>query len=309
MVIAAFDAASTLGATLESVLSRLDRDDEVLVCDDGSRDGTVDVARSLDDPRIRVLTGEHSGAPSVPRNRGIEAARGDLVFFVDADDVALGDKFRASRDALTENPEAALVFTDFQKIDSNGGVRVERALADYELVRRLGPGRVHGIGSEDATRHLARENFVGTSGVAIRRDVLRELGGFDESLPNSEDRDLWFRIARHHPFVFLNEALHAYRVHPDGISARPMRETAPARLEVLGRQLASALDGDHARDLRRAIAHLHQAVAYEAFDRGDMVTCRRAVRAAWKNRPHPELARRYALSLLGSTLVRRLRKR
>jgi len=309
VVIAAHDAAATLGATLKSVVARLGPHDEVLVCDDGSRDDTVAVAEGLGDPRIRVLTGAHSGAPSVPRNRGIEAAEGDLIFFVDADDLALGDKFGASRAALADHPDAAMVFTDFQKVDAYGALLVEHALSDYEIIRRLGPGRVHRIEADAATRHLARENFVGTSGVAVRRDVLHSLGGFDVSLPNSEDRDLWFRIARRHPIVFLDEALHAYRVHADGISARPLRANVPARLEVLRRQLDHALDSTHAQDLRQAMANLHQSVAYEAFDAGDMATCRRAVRAAWKLRPQAQLARRYALSLLGAPLVRRLRDR
>ena len=308
VVIAAFDAATTIGETLRSVLPRLGPDDEVLVCDDGSRDATVDVAGSTGDHRVRVLEGSHSGTPSTPRNRGIEAARGDLVFFVDADDLALADKFRRSREALAAHADAAMVFTDFQRIDAEGTVLEESVLAGYELKRRLGRGPVHRLDPETATRLLARENFVGTSGVAVRADVLRALGGFDPGLPNSEDRDLWFRIAREHPIVFLDEVLHAYRSAPVGITGRAHADTAPARLEVFHRQLDRALDDAHARDLRASMAACLDAVAYEAFREGSMRKSRHAALRAWRLQPRAARLRRAALTCLGSGLVDRLRR-
>lgn len=308
VVIPAFQAAATLGETLASVLSRLGPEDEVLVCDDGSTDITLDVARTTGDGRVRVLEGSHTGTPSAPRNRGIAAASGDLVFFVDADDVALGDKFTKSRAALEAHPDAAMLFTDYRRIDEAGRTIRERALADYEISRGRPYGGVHRLESTAALRLLARENFVGTSSVAVRRDVLRTIGGFDETLPNSEDRDLWYRALRHHPAVFLAETLHAHRQHDHGITSRSLRVTAPARLTVLRRQLDAALDERHARDLRRSMGSIHESLAYVAFDHEDMRTCRDELGEAWKIRPSATIMRRYLLSHVPVRLLRRLRR-
>lgn len=307
VVIAAFDAASTLGETLASILPRLGPDDEVLVCDDGSQDATATVAASTGDPRVRVLTAPHSGAPSQPRNRGIEAARGDIVFFVDADDVVLADKFATTRAALDAHPDAALAFTNFRKVDERGDVLVERALDIYELMERLGPGSVHRIDAHTALRHLARENFIGTSGVAVRRDVLRAVGGFDPSLTNSEDRDLWMRIARHHAFVYVDEVLHAYRVHSAGISNRLHERTAHPRVRVLLAHAEHALDDEHSRDLRASAADILDHLAFECFALGDMRASRRAALRAWRIEPRAHRLRRIALSCLSPRVVDRLR--
>lgn len=100
MIIPVFNGAETLAACLDSVLAQTYRDLEVLVVDDGSTDGSREIAQeyAARDPRLRVLQGDHAG-PGAARNRGIREARGSRILFSDCDDVCepeLAEKLSAA---------------------------------------------------------------------------------------------------------------------------------------------------------------------------------------------------------------------
>ena len=118
------------------------------------------------------------------------------------------DKLSAAVSALDRNPRAGFAFADFESIDEKGGTIKPSVLADYlawptltrsplELDWRLIP-------REQLARALVAENFIGTSGVIVRKAQLDEIGTFDESLAYSEDRDLWFRLAHRCDALFWN---------------------------------------------------------------------------------------------------------
>ena len=91
--------------------------------------------------------------------------------------------------------------------------------------------------SEASLAHaLVSENFIGTSGVVLRKAVLAHVGSFDESLHYSEDRDLWFRLAHHCDALFCNRAGHSYRVRPGSLTDGPQIPNARARITVLQRE-------------------------------------------------------------------------
>jgi glycosyltransferase involved in cell wall biosynthesis len=102
VVVPAFNAAATLRAALVSVLSQLPGDAEVVVVDDGSQDDTLDVARSCG-TQVRVIAAEHHGIAETV-NRGVEEARGDLLAFIDADDVWLAGKLALQLQSLDSDP-------------------------------------------------------------------------------------------------------------------------------------------------------------------------------------------------------------
>ncbi|HEX7706061.1 MAG TPA: glycosyltransferase family A protein [Thermoanaerobaculia bacterium] len=102
VVVPAFNASATLRAALESVLAQLPEDAEVVVVDDGSQDDTLTVARSCG-AHVRVIAAEHRGIAETV-NRGVEEARGDLLAFIDADDVWLAGKLALQMKALDSDP-------------------------------------------------------------------------------------------------------------------------------------------------------------------------------------------------------------
>ena len=106
VVIPTRDRRDLLAATLDSVLAQRDVQVEVVVVDDGSRDGTADWLRSLDDPRVRVLRNETAIGTGAARNRGLHEVTADLVAFVDDDDLWAPDKLARQVAAIEATPGA-----------------------------------------------------------------------------------------------------------------------------------------------------------------------------------------------------------
>jgi glycosyltransferase involved in cell wall biosynthesis len=265
VIVPCYNAAGYLGETLGAILDQSWTDLEVIVVDDGSTDDPGAVVAAFGEPRIRFQSTPPSGGPSHPRNVGISVARGQYVFFCDADDVMLPGKIEGQVRVLADNPEVGLVFTNFQVIDPHGEILVTSFLADYSVLWRIvGAGSASGaaLDGEQVVRGLLRANFIGTSSVAVRRLVLADVGGFDESLASSEDLDLWLRIARRHDCGFLDIIGHGYRRHPGSLMQEGSARHPLARIEVLRRQLAGEARPQERRIIRRRIAMNHASVGY-----------------------------------------------
>ena len=182
---------------------------EVVVVDDGSTDGTPQVLASFGD-RIRVVRQENAG-PSHARNRGIAEARGDLVAFLDSDDVWLPGKLAAQVAVLDAAPQACLVHSDVEEFFE------ERSGRAWTRRPEVLGGRV--------LRALLRRNFVHTMTVVLRRSSLAALAGaapFDAAYPPCEDWDLWLRLAERSEFAADPVPRVRTRVHEGGISADPI---------------------------------------------------------------------------------------
>lgn len=308
VVIPSFNAASSLVETLRSVISELDSSDEVIVVDDGSTDNTAEVIQGLDDSRIRYIYQPNSGGPASPRNNGIAAARGELVFLFDSDDLMLPGKIAAGKAAYLSHPDSGLIFSNFRTINEQGQELKERFLDDYEFVKPFAhiqkPIRLEGTA---VCRALARENFIGTSGVAIPRLVFEQIGFFDESLRNGDDRDMWFRITRTYPVIYMPETFHSYRIHAKSISKGSAHNRVPSKLRVLEQQLADPIDNGFKADIQELIADNYHALAYESFVNGNMSECRQEIIKGLRASRRGALVRLWALSFLGSHLASYLR--
>ncbi len=186
--------------TLDSVRKQSLMDFEVLCIDDGSTDGTRDILDRFagTDDRFLPVSGPAKGV-SAARNLGLRMAKGKLLLFLDADDVlhpqAL-DRFRA---ALTD-PQVVGAVAGVQRINMEGE---ELRGADNRLL----------VPQQDQLAALLRKNFIVNGGaLAVRTDIARQSGGFDEDLKNGEDWEFWCRVALIGPFVVVDgPALLLYR--------------------------------------------------------------------------------------------------
>ena len=183
VVIPAFDAERVIPRAIESARRQRVAPDEILVVDDGSTDGTARIAEAQGAP-VRCIRQANGGASSA-RNRGIGEARGEWVAFLDADDEWEPGHLERAFALLREHPD--LVWTSCAYRWQRRGDRAE----DISLA-------VTGVADFFA---LVADADVVTPSMVVRRSVLGEVGGFDPSLPTSEDRDLWFRIALRHPEI------------------------------------------------------------------------------------------------------------
>jgi len=268
VVMPAHNAARYLDAAMRSALASDLSELELLVVDDGSTDGSLEIARGVADPRVVVITQRASGGPSRPRNVGIAHSRAPYVALLDADDLLKPDKLSSAVAALENHPQAVLAFADYERIDEEGRLLERATLSGYPVFQSL---KKHPAGDEwlllareEFARGLLYENFIGTSGVILRRSALERVGTpFDEALTYSEDRDLWFRLAHTGEALYRERVGHAYRVSPGSLSLRPGTRQAQSRIEVLRRERTRWDERGARRQIDRLIAENWAAIAYE----------------------------------------------
>lgn len=215
VIVPSFNHAPYLRECLDSVLSQDHAPLELIVVDDGSTDGSLDILHSYGS-RIRLLQ-QQGGRQARARNLALAVASGELVAFLDSDDRYRPGRLSAAVAAFRAQPQAALVWADHAFIDEQG--------------RPLGEQRWEPPGG-DFRRVLITGNPICNATATVRRAVLDEIGGFDENAPRVCDGAAWYQIAaRGHGFVHLPQVLLDYRQHGGNDSTRfaPMtrdRDTA-----------------------------------------------------------------------------------
>ena len=182
------------------------RDFEVVVADDGSTDATIEILeKNPHGLSQRLVTGPNVGV-GANRARAVEMCRGQLIAFLDGDDRLRPDHLRSAAAALSTYPEAALFYCDRILIDESG-TELGRALVQKDL--------------DEGQRWVADPtvllswNYIGCSGVVVRRSALAAVGGIDPAM--KAESDIWFRIACSFPIYYASTATVEYRVRSDGL--------------------------------------------------------------------------------------------
>ena len=215
VIIPSFNHARYLRECVDSVLAQDHATLEIIVVDDGSSDGSLEILRSYGS-RIQLLQ-QQRGRQARARNLALGVARGELIAFLDSDDRYRPGRISAAVAAFAAQPQAALVWADHALIDEQGA-----PLGDVRWAAR----------DADFRRELISGNPICNATATVRRAVLDEIGGFDERVPRVCDGAAWYQIAaRGHAFVHLPQVVLDYRQHAGNDSARfaPMthdRDTA-----------------------------------------------------------------------------------
>ena len=221
VVIPCFNHARFLSAAIDSVLAQNWPDLDVIVVDDGSSDGSGDVAARYD--QVWVVRQSNMGL-SHARNAGLRAALGDVVMFLDADDRLVPGALRHAVDALHRRPDAAMVFGACRLIDEHG---------------KPLPTTIHRVDSH-FYEQLLRRNYIWMPAMAaFRRSVFATVGEFDPLVDESADYDMYLRVARAFPIVRSDAVFAEYRQHGANMSADPVRMLR-ATLKVVRRHVPAA---------------------------------------------------------------------
>jgi glycosyltransferase involved in cell wall biosynthesis len=218
VVIPAYNAERFVSESINSALAQTHSDVEVIVVDDSSTDGTARVLERYGS-EIRVHRQPNAGAATA-RNAGASLATGEWLAFLDADD--LWERTKLERQ-LADSAAAAWAYSNRTNFGSRGDVPVLQS-------------DVTAMHDGDVFIQLLSENFITSSSVLIRRELFRQLGGFNTQLRNAEDWDLWLRVAERHPIAYCAEPLVRYRFHSGGKS-RNHRAMAVARRAIIARAL------------------------------------------------------------------------
>lgn len=207
-ILPAYNAGRFIRDALESVLAQTRRPDEIVVVDDGSTDDTAQVVARYMSYGVRYIHQSNRG-PGAARNRGIRETTGELIAFLDADDLWLPTKTERQAAYLAAHPEVALVSCD------RWTWKIEKGRRHLE---RFGPRN-----GADARREVMVRNIIGNpSQIMVRRDAVLSAGCFDTTMRWAEEWDLWTRIAANAGIDVIHEPLCVYRWHSDGLAHENM---------------------------------------------------------------------------------------
>ena len=208
VIMPAYNSSAYIEASIQSVLEQDYEAIELIVVDDGSSDGTPELARAFGS-RVQVIEQKNSG-PAAARNKGVSAARGELLAFVDADDIWLPGKARAQVRYLTEHPDIGIVFGRWIRWDANpdGSFSAPPAVVEDNAGCPVIPQLSGWIYPE-----LLLDSVVWIVSSMLRKPIWETLGGLDTTLRVGEDYDFFLRASRISKIDKLNQTVAYYRIH------------------------------------------------------------------------------------------------
>jgi glycosyltransferase involved in cell wall biosynthesis len=254
VVLPVYNRAGWVARAIDSVLAQTYRRLELLVIDDGSTDGTLQVLESYGS-RITVLRQSHAGAETA-RNLGLEHARGEFIAFIDSDDVWYAERL-SSQLPLFDRAEVGLVFGNAALVDyrQKPPRHLKRTFFDGVRPSR---GRV--------TADFARGCFVPCSSVLARRRCFAETGRFTVE-HRAADYLKWLEISAVYELDYVPEPIFEYAIHPGGISHNLLEALADC-IESFRDMLARNRDAEMDRVLRRILFNLRLSLRIARLRRG-----------------------------------------
>lgn len=219
VIIPTYNRAIVLKEAVRSVLDQTYEDFEIIVSDDGSADNTASMVKEFTDPRLKILTLGHCGVIGAVRNAAIRQANGQLLAFLDSDDIWFKQKLDSVNQAFEADERIILVCHNMlQKQSGRSGI-----------IHRYGP-----VSQNMYERLLFKGNCIGTSATAVKKDAIIKAGFFSEDprFIGAEDYECWMRLARMGGFFFLDQVLGEYRITGQNISRNVQRITE-SRINVI----------------------------------------------------------------------------
>lgn len=247
-IIPNYNYAKYLRIALDSVLAQTYSPIEIVVVDDGSTDGSRSILASYGD-RIKTIYQKNSGVAAA-RNRGIAECSGDYLAFLDPDDIWLPEKIEKQIAKFSENPALGLVHVGTENIDADGTLLSVTNCGEEGSVFEdilLGKPVIFG----------------GGSGFMVPRNVIGNVGDFDERMSTSADWDMFCRIAKEYPFGAVCETLLQYRIHGSNMhkNVDAMEHDVMLGYEKLFANASPTLESLR----RRAYGNIHKMLAASYF--------------------------------------------
>jgi hypothetical protein len=237
VVIPTYNRSHVIGRALESVLAQTYGDVEILIVDDGSIDGTAERLGRVRDARVRYVRRGHAGV-SATRNAGVALATGELISFLDSDDLWKPDKLEREVGFLAGHPDVQAVFSDLEKYD--GDLFVPSFMRASPLFGRWLGSATYPEGVVLPRREmflfLLQEVFIKPSALTLHREAFKRTGGFDETWTSSEDWDFLLRFSKWAQLGYLDRPLAVLRLSVDSLHRIDQPRGETAMLGLLARE-------------------------------------------------------------------------
>jgi glycosyltransferase involved in cell wall biosynthesis len=235
-VIPVRNRADYIGRAIESALEQTFPLSEIVVVDDGSADRTVEIAKSFNDTRVRIIQQDGRGACAA-RNRGWQATNAEWIGFLDSDDIWMPSKIEAQVACCNAGGNFVACFTGFTEIGHG---------TEYDQIPST---------SSAMLINLRKGNGLGpTSCCLVRRSALETIGGWDESLQSCQDWDLWLRLREVGEFGIVPKPLVKFEQRSNGRISRNIDHVVTGH-NIISRRITQHLKGHE----KRLVAAMHAA--------------------------------------------------
>lgn len=272
IVIPTYNHARFLDAALQSVQKQTYTNWEAIVVNNYSEDDTIEVVSRFNDPRIHLVNFRNNGVIAASRNHGIELAQGELIAFLDSDDIWYPEKLAQCVDKLAQGYDAVCHGEAWVKGNAQ-------------------PRHVF-YGLENRARYLSLlldGNCLSTSAIVVHKSALEQVGAFSETSAfiTAEDYELWLKLAKaNFTFGFVPEILGEYRIHGSNQS-KAISRNLEAELAVLEKHFSEL----QPHSVSPALIKRRRALAYYGAGRslqsdGLHLEALKNLAQAWKTYPY-----------------------
>lgn len=280
----AYNARPFIEDSIWSVLNQDYSNIELIVVDDGSKDGTPEVAEKFGN-RVKVLRQNNAG-PAAARNLGIAAASGNFIAFLDADDIWLPGKLALQVQYLQDHPDVGVVFGGFLRWYPQADGSFMSAPKPENLGNPLKLVPEH---SGWIYKDILLDSVICIITAMVRRSVIETVGDFDESLRTGEDYDFWLRVSRQFRAAEFDCTLAYYRMHAASTTRVARKENNEYRVLLKTLDAYGPAGPDNAappeRALRARFFQLCFSHGYFHIRSGDAKVAQEAFSAALHHSP------------------------
>lgn len=272
-ILGTYNREDYLRDSLESIFNQTYPRTEVVVVDDASTDGTLDIVRSYKD-KIRLIQRDiNSRTCELPRYQGTGQAKGSYCAFLDSDDLWEPTKLEKQVEFLERHPDIPLCHTAFRVIDDNNqelGIRHDGTISP----------------SDDCAKALIEHCFITISSVMVRPNVWLNALAEDEITDFGMDWDFFLTIARDHPIGFLPDVLGSYRRSPQSVGQHKWRRV-PRNVVTMERILKKGLWKDvvSRTEMTDALVGAYRENAVHYMHQYEVSRCLHFCLGALKHRP------------------------
>lgn len=206
----AYNSEKWISEAIQSVINQTFVSWELIIINDNSNDRTAEIVNEfiLKDNRVKIFNLLKKNGVSYSRNFGVDHALGEFIAFLDSDDLWHQDKLMIQLSFHENHRECEISHTDYVNFNEYGTIRAPFRFLFRQFIKKKG----------NLLGQLLYFNSIATLTVVVKRKLFRDINGFDCSLSNLEDQDLWLRIAeKGYEFSYIDDKLSFYRVHKTGL--------------------------------------------------------------------------------------------
>lgn len=261
VVIPLYNKERQIACTLQSVFEQTFQNFEIVIVDDGSTDNSVEEVEKFDDSRIRLIHQTNAGV-SAARNRGIEEASGELIAFLDADDVWMPEYLATQYGLYQKYPECSVYACNYEFRDSEGKVTPT-------IIRKLPFEGEDGILSNYFEVASCSHPPICSISIMVKKMAIQAIGGFPLGIKSGEDLLTWARLAVSGAIVYSRKSLAVF-VRDEGLFNKDQQLRVPEKEDIVGLELKKLYNiNRHIIGLNKYVALWHKMRTRIFIDKKD----------------------------------------